>query len=367
MSLQLHSIQNSCITPTLFNKSVAGFVCIASLTALALSVIGLIAASTGPLHAIVQFGATNHGVLLGASIFVLSLDLVWITILYTKFQRVAALEECSERLSFFDSLSDDCIEKISHFDSLPEELQLNIFSHLNEKDLKICSSTCKKWKRIAKDEALWKTLYPIIAFGKEKWTTYFGDVEDEPPLPPNIHQILKSRPHFLNGKSVEKTHWLILMPKSINGKPFTIRHMGELSKSPRQGHKTTYGLRYFYPEFESLYWDKPIEASYWVLISKDTLPKTGIEDYSEQVEVIKGYGEQLQIDYQIPYALEASVGMFTEFVLFGKSVSLQNTTRCQEKFGGVPIMVGYLNGGGLEILSSRKIHYVEVAGVLRMY
>ena len=28
------------------------------------------------------------------------------------------------------------------------------------------------------------------AFGKAKWEMYFGDVGEEPPLPPNIHEIL---------------------------------------------------------------------------------------------------------------------------------------------------------------------------------
>ena len=39
-----------------------------------------------------------------------------------------------------------------------------------------------------------KPTLPAIAFGKEKWTTYIGDIGVEPPLPSNIHEILKKAP-----------------------------------------------------------------------------------------------------------------------------------------------------------------------------
>jgi len=88
--------------------------------------------------------------------------------------------------------------------------------------------------------SLSKAQLPAIAFGKEKWAIYFGDVGVEPPLPPNIHEILQSPCPFFPGKKVGETHLLTLIPKTVNGKSLTLNSLGELVKSPKQGNKTKY-------------------------------------------------------------------------------------------------------------------------------
>ncbi|MCB1180741.1 MAG: hypothetical protein KDK55_01790 [Chlamydiia bacterium] len=55
-----------------------------TITVIALNIIGLTASPSGLFNVIVQFGATTNGVLLGISIFVLILDLVWIAALCKK-------------------------------------------------------------------------------------------------------------------------------------------------------------------------------------------------------------------------------------------------------------------------------------------
>jgi hypothetical protein len=96
----MHCIQNSCIgTPSPFNKAIAGFTSVLVITVIALSIIGLTATASGSFNAIVQFGATTNGILLGTSIFVLILDLVWISALCkkTKEQSVSQSEPSQPR------------------------------------------------------------------------------------------------------------------------------------------------------------------------------------------------------------------------------------------------------------------------------
>jgi V8-like Glu-specific endopeptidase len=88
---------------------------------------------------------------------------------------------------------------------------------------------------------------PPNAFGKAKWTQYFGDIGVEPPLPPNIHDILNAPCPFWPDNRVGETHLLVLIPRTVKGKPFNINSFLELIQKPSGGgHPTTY----------SGYWDE---------------------------------------------------------------------------------------------------------------
>ena len=68
---------------------------------------------------------------------------------------------------------------------------------------------------------------------------FFGDIGEEPPLPPNICEILASPCPFDPKKTVRETHMLVLVPARVDGEPLTLNHMGELVQAPRGGgHKT---------------------------------------------------------------------------------------------------------------------------------
>ena len=69
---------------------------------------------------------------------------------------------------------------------------------------------------------------PSIAFGKAEWGKYFGDVGIEPPLPANIENILNEPCSFWPDKKVKETHLLVLIPNTVNEKPFTMNYLGEL-------------------------------------------------------------------------------------------------------------------------------------------
>ena len=69
---------------------------------------------------------------------------------------------------------------------------------------------------------LTKTIFRNTALGKKEWEKYFGDIGIEPPLPSNIEDILNEPCSFWPDKKIKETHLLVLIPNTVNGKPFTI-------------------------------------------------------------------------------------------------------------------------------------------------
>ena len=65
----------------------------------------------------------------------------------------------------------------------------------------------------------------------------------EPPLPPDIHQILASPCPIWPGKTIQETHMLTLIPATVNNQPFTLKTLGELIKQPKTGPATQF--KYF--------------------------------------------------------------------------------------------------------------------------
>ena len=80
----------------------------------------------------------------------------------------------------------------NHIGRLPEEMILEIFSHLNDPtDLLNCGLVHKEWQIISNDELLWKPNTKITFFGAEEWRKLGVDIEDV-PLPKNAYKIAKS-------------------------------------------------------------------------------------------------------------------------------------------------------------------------------
>ena len=188
-----------------------------------------------------------------------------------------------------------------------------------------------------------------IAFGKEMWATYLGDIGDEPPLPPDIKVILSAPCPFFSGKKVEETHLLVLIPKTVNGKPLTLRTLGELVKKPLKGTSTQY--RYFN---SGEYKDSPTDSSHWVLMTRDVIPGSRNKSYVEQQKVLKGYIEKAQLPYEVPPILDATACIFMEFLRSGTRLcgdSPLTYTRCQEGLSSkdYQLVVGGFASAGLDV------------------
>ena len=175
-----------------------------------------------------------------------------------------------------------------------------------------------------------KPSLPSIAFGKDQWALYFGDIGTEPPLPPNIEEILNAPCPFWPDKKVKETHLLTLIPATVNGKPLTLKTLGELIKSPKQGTATKY--RSFYP---GEYKDEGTPQSHWVLMGRDVLPGTRSKSYAEQQKVLSSYKDKGGAPYEAPLLLDATVSILMEHVRSGTRLFSNNPwtyTRCQEKW-----------------------------------
>ena len=106
-----------------------------------------------------------------------------------------------------------------------------------------------------------------IPFGKEQWERYIGDVGSVPPPPANIEAILANPCPFWPNRRVEETHALFLIPKTVDGKPLTLRLLGKLVQHPKQGPASKY--REFWDQAMLEHGDTSIEAAYWVLITRN--------------------------------------------------------------------------------------------------
>jgi len=172
---------------------------------------------------------------------------------------------------------------------------------------------------------------PTIAFGKDKWNTYFGDIGQEPPLPSDIQQILLSPCPFWSGKKVQDTHLLVLIPKTVNGQLLTLANLRDWIQKPKQGNATKFG-----------HWDPggnenlSIANSYWVLMTRDVLEGTRKKSYADQTQIVSGFRQKTGIDYQPPKLLEVAVCILMEHASKGTrlySDSPLTYARCQEKYG----------------------------------
>lgn len=235
-------------------------------------------------------------------------------------------------------------ERIDHFARLPPEMILEIFSYLkNRKDLLSCTQVCLRWHQIANIDTLWKSLKPpSIAFGKDLWQKFLGEVEEEPPLPRNIDQILESPCPFFKRKKVKETHMLVLIPSTVNGKPLTLNSFSILVKNIKAGNKTRFS--HLWNHVVQEYGNASIQKSYWVLMTKNVIPWSRNENYANQEVLVRD-----KDGYDVPCILDLVVCIFTKYVSSGKSKTrlfsegnktndyVWTYTRCQGEVNGIKL------------------------------
>jgi hypothetical protein len=198
-----------------------------------------------------------------------------------------------------------------------------------------------------------KPALPAIAFGKELWEKYLGDVGEEPPLPSYIQQILQSPCPFFPGKKVEETHLLTLIPKTVNGKLLTLDSLEELVKHPKQGQATKY--IYYWDDIKKEYGSQSLSSSYWVLMTRDVIPESRNRSYDAQKQLLKSYSQKAHVLYEVPHLLEAAVSISMEYLKTGQRLYSNDPltyTRCQERVSSHPtwpLEVGGFAAGGLHV------------------
>jgi hypothetical protein len=211
---------------------------------------------------------------------------------------------------------------------------------------------------------------PAMPLGREAWIKHIGDPGKEPPLSPNIEDILASPCPFWPGKTVRETHLLVLIPETIDkivdGEreiiPLTLENLDKLIKSTEESEGVGYE---FIPDLvieESEYW--PVENSHWVLMTKHILPGSENMSYDNQKQMVESAG------YVVPNILEAATAILLQYVcskLRYFSDDPWTYTRCAEEIYCTPLIIGGFTKNGLLInINDFDDKHFGIAGLLKL-
>jgi len=257
---------------------------------------------------------------------------------------------------------------------LPDELILEVFSHLNLVTLGTICCVSKAWKRLANEPILWKiAIYREIAFGNDKWAQCFGvDVvkdednrEEFSSLPSDAFiSDCKKFKNIFPEKNAKDSLMLVRLPKTLNG-GLTLKNLGELAK------KSDTGYRFIWPAIIQEQGDKSIDKSQWVLMTTDVLPGSRNKSCGEQQKIVADLAEKSLISYEVPETLESVACIFSQY--FGSNIRLFGDnpctyTRCKEKVQGYQLVVGGFTPAGLRV--SRYNYgndYIGVAALRKFF
>jgi hypothetical protein len=194
---------------------------------------------------------------------------------------------------------------------------------------------------------------PAETFGAREWRKYFGGVEEVPPLPLDIADILGGPCPFWPGKVVKDTHLLVLIPVSVAGKPFSLNLLGDLIKRSKGGGYSTKYRGYDSDVREQFGSQLPVR-SYWVLMTRDVLEGSRGKDYKSQKALIAHHASRTGLPYELPGILEAATVILSHYVRSGERLYADDPwtfTRCQELSDNLyPTAVGGFSSGGLLVL-----------------
>jgi hypothetical protein len=240
----------------------------------------------------------------------------------------------------------------------PDELVLEIFSHLNLAKLGNICCVSKQWQRLANEPILWKiVIYREIAFGNEKWAQCFGtnvvkgedNKEEFSSLPVDdfIADCKKFKSIFPE-KNAKDSLMLVRLPKTLNG-GLTLKSLGELAK--KYFSKNDKGYNFIMTPIVQELGDQSINKSSWVLMTKDVLPGSRNKSYGEQQKIVAELAEKSLINYEVPGTLESAVCILSQY--FGSNPHLfssETFTRCKEEVEGYQTCVGGFTSSGLSVI-----------------
>jgi NLR family CARD domain-containing protein 3 len=228
--------------------------------------------------------------------------------------------------------------------SIPQEIWKKVFESLSATELIPLALSCKQLHVIA-TSSIWSRIL-AEAFSKRQWERFFGDVGEEPPLPPDIVKIWTSPCPFWQGKKVFETHLLTLIPQTVNGQPLTLDSLGELIQHPKEGEATKY--EYYYGDLKKQYGEQPVGASHWVLMTRDVIPGSRNKSYKDQQQFVVKAGK----GYAVPNILDATAAILMAYFARGERLYGKNPwtyTRCQEEVGVFQSVSGGFGPAGLSV------------------
>jgi hypothetical protein len=189
--------------------------------------------------------------------------------------------------------------------------------------------------------------------GSEAWSSQGIDVGVAPPIPSAItKELLESECPLHPGQKIKDTHILVLVPRTVNGEPYTALKLDELC-----GERKGSGDRLIYSTgWKNDPWvSAPQSESAWVLLPKsDPDPKVSPDkhfrwkDIAQQQEVHNDHYKE----YREAKALEVMTMALLNDLVHGEPRILDglNYLRCEEhNASGGRVCVGAFLAGGLEV------------------
>jgi hypothetical protein len=183
-----------------------------------------------------------------------------------------------------------------------------------------------------------------LYFGRNKWHRYFGLKVTEPPLPPNIREILKSPCPFWPDKIVAETHFLTLIPEDM-----TLERLESLTQNSQQGNKI--GFIYKDGGVWRQHSQTPSGKAHWVLMTNDVIPGSRSKRWEDQQTLAATFRGQ---GYELPSVIDVATCILLEYVETGHRF-YSNTpftyTQCVEQVrvesSKWPLIIGGFASGGL--------------------
>lgn len=189
--------------------------------------------------------------------------------------------------------------------------------------------------------------------GAEAWRSQGIDVGPVPPIPQAITpELLNLECPLHPGEKIKDTHILVLVPKTVNGEPYTALKLDELcAKRKGSGEKLIYDG---YSGWKGQDWAKAPQAeSEWVLIPKSDPDRGKVS--SDKHFRGKDIAEQQKVhtDHYREYREVKTLELMTAALLYdlvNKERLLPNYLRCVEpNASGGRVCVGCFNANGLEV------------------
>ena len=171
---------------------------------------------------------------------------------------------------------------------------------------------------------------PPIAFGKVKWKEWLSfDIGEEPPLPANIEEILDRDDPYSGVRKLRDTHLLFLVPAKIDGEDFTVKlfekQLGLLRDPPRVQVNQSSGqsevCRYSaeYEQIRKFWREEKIHQSYWVLMTKEAVPRSQNKSFPDQLSLITAHNSRMGASYGLPRTIEGVLWLLIMYFESGRS------------------------------------------------
>ena len=278
--------------------------------------------------------------------------------------QIQALEDEKGNNLFFSQLE---VLHIARCNNL-EKLKINAFSlfalkadnNAKLKEIDVETFSLIDLINIDNCPLLTRAIFRNTAFGKKEWEKHFGDIGIEPPLPANIEKILNEPCSFWPDKKVKETHLLVLIPNTVNGKPFTLNYLKKLIEKPKSAHTTKYD---FYSSSAKEAVGEKSYPSHWILMTRNIIPFSQYSN-SKCRELIANHSKKTGLPYELPHLLEATTSILIHYVKTGERLynSLRTYTWSQDvdKDNG-QLVVGSFAPYGLSFDSCRG-YFVSCPG-----